>query len=63
MATKQKPCTVTPKHSWTFVSNVKFTRASHGPGGSRVSISLRGKYRCECGEVKYAAAQIAREIP
>lgn len=62
MATKQKPCTLAAKHSWKFVTNVKFTRASHGPSGSRVSISLRGKYCCECGEVKYAAAQIVREV-
>lgn len=62
MATKQKPCPLAAKHSWAFVANVKFTRSSYGPSGSRVSISLRGKYRCKCGEVKYAAAQITREI-
>lgn len=62
MAIKQKQCTLAPRHSWTFVTNVKFTRTSSGPGGSRVSISLRGKYRCECGEVKYAAELITREI-
>lgn len=58
MANKQKPCSLAPKHSWAFVTNVKFTRASHGPTSSRVSMSLRGKYRCACGEVKYAAPAI-----
>lgn len=54
MATKQKPCTVGTKHSWTFVKNVTLTDVKIVIGsGSRAHIRYRGLYRCAGGRRKY----------
>lgn len=63
MATKQKPCTLAPKHEWEHVKNVTFTNANYGPSGSRVKISYRGKYRCACGAVRYGIARDEQPAP
>lgn len=41
-------CTRGKRHTWVFVKNV--TRVNNS--GSRVTISSRGKYTCECGQEK-----------
>jgi hypothetical protein len=43
-----KPCTLGKRHKWTHIKNVRF-----GSIGLRTaSFSLKGLYRCECGEEK-----------
>ncbi|WP_441280619.1 hypothetical protein [Tardiphaga sp. 862_B3_N1_1] len=49
MTTKPKPCTSGPKHQWAWLKNTTVTKGSM----RQVHISLRGLYRCECGERKY----------
>lgn len=61
MRTKQKPCTLAPKHKWEFVRNVELVKASYGPTGSRVQISYRGQYKCACGEKRLGQSQSAGE--
>lgn len=53
MAIKLKPCTVGPKHSWTFKKNVTLKSVRITPKGTIAHIRYRGLYRCACGEQKY----------
>lgn len=50
--TKTKPCTNGPRHSWTWVKNFNRTRITHTARGSSAQISLKGLYRCACGETR-----------
>ena len=43
-----KPCTQGPRHKWTWLKNT----TSSLIGGRGASFSLRGIYRCACGERK-----------
>lgn len=43
-----KPCTHGPRHKWTWLKNT----TSGQIGGRGASFSLRGIYRCACGERK-----------
>lgn len=47
-----KPCTLAPKHKWTFDRNV--TQGTFGPG--TLTMSVRGLYRCACGATRIGAA-------
>jgi hypothetical protein len=46
---KTKPCTLGPKHKWQWVENVTIRNVTMNSRGTRISISLRGLYKCECG--------------
>lgn len=52
MNQKIKPCTHGARHKWQFVKNTTNAQA----GGRGISISLRGIYRCECGQKKLGEA-------
>lgn len=52
MSAKPKPCTLGPKHKWTWLKNTKTYKGSFTGGGHAVQISLKGIYKCECGEKK-----------
>lgn len=43
-----KKCTLAPRHQWTWTKNT----TSGQVGGRGISLSLRGIYRCKCGEQK-----------
>lgn len=43
-----KKCTLGPKHKWTFVKNVTIENRKV----AWVQFSLRGRYKCACGETK-----------
>ena len=45
-------CTLAPQHKWVFQRNVV---SSKGVGGGVTKLSLRGKYRCACGETRIGA--------
>lgn len=47
MATK--PCTKGPRHTWTWVNNCTSAKIT----GRSASFTLRGRYRCACGAVKF----------
>lgn len=48
-----KTCSITNgKHKWTFVKNVSKATMTFGPKGSHGTLSVRGLYRCECGETR-----------
>jgi hypothetical protein len=57
MATKIKPCTLGPKHSWAWKRNVTLKSASITPRGTTVKLSWRGDYRCACGEQRYGQSK------
>lgn len=44
-----KPCTLGAKHKWTHVRDVTIRDIKMGPSGTRVKLSARGEYTCECG--------------
>lgn len=46
-------CALSKRHKWQFMYNVQTTTMTLRTG----SISLRGLYKCECGEKKYGAYQ------
>lgn len=50
-----KPCTLGPKHQWTFVRNVEVGAVQVGRLGSVGRFSLKGLYRCQCGAAKNGA--------
>jgi hypothetical protein len=50
---KTKPCTLGPKHKWAHVRDVTFKNVDMGPSGTRVRLSCRGAYMCECGATRY----------
>lgn len=43
-----KKCTLAPRHQWTWTKNVTNGQV----GGRGINLSLRGIYRCKCGEQK-----------
>lgn len=49
-----KPCTLGKRHKWAFVNNVT-TASSTGTG---FRLTRRGKYRCECGEIKLGQSAV-----
>jgi hypothetical protein len=53
MVAKTKPCTLGPKHKWTHVRDVTFKSITQGPSGTRMTLSCRGGYKCECGATRY----------
>lgn len=53
MSSKTKPCTVGARHKWQFVKNTTSTNV----GGRSIGFSLRGIYRCECGQKKLGDAE------
>lgn len=53
MASKTKPCTLAPKHTWAWKRNVTLKFVSMTPSGTTMRISYRGDYRCYCGEQRY----------
>lgn len=54
---KQKPCTLGPRHKWEWVRDTTVKHVSLGTLGSRMSISRKGIYKCNCGGLKYGAAR------
>lgn len=46
---KTKKCTLGIKHKWEFIENI----TNPSIIGSSATLTLCGKYRCACGEVKY----------
>lgn len=52
MSAKPKPCTLGPKHKWTWLKNAKITMFTFGGRASAGQLSLKGIYKCECGEKK-----------
>lgn len=49
MTKNAKPCTIGPKHKWSWQRNVAVMKATYGPRGNSVQMSLRGLYKCQCG--------------
>ena len=45
---KTKPCTLGPRHKWTWMKNVTQTTQS----GRSFRMSARGLYKCKCGATK-----------
>lgn len=45
---KIKPCTLGPRHKWTWVKNIIKTTQS----GRSFRMSVKGRYQCECGATK-----------
>lgn len=56
MTTKNKACTLTPKHKWTWVKNVVQQSITYSAVGNSARMSLKGLYKCECGERKLGTA-------
>lgn len=52
MAAKQKPCTLGSKHKWIWVRNITISTIKYTPRGTTGHHSLRGEYKCECGEIR-----------
>lgn len=52
MSAKPKQCTFGPKHKWVWLKNTRIGKGSFAGGGHTVQISLKGIYKCECGEKK-----------
>lgn len=49
---KVPPCTIGPKHKWTWVVNFTQGSMTFSSRGSTGRLTLKGKYRCECGAVR-----------
>lgn len=52
-----KPCTKGTRHKWTWVKDSTVKSIHIGAIGGRATISRKGVYKCECGEVKYGMAR------
>lgn len=52
MTERAKPCKTGPRHTWAWVKNV----ANAQIGGRSARFTLRGLYRCTCGQQKVGAA-------
>ncbi len=52
MKTTTKPCTNGPRHTWTWAKNTTTARI----GANTARFSLRGLYRCACGQQKAGPA-------
>lgn len=46
-----RACTTGNRHKWEFAHN----RITHSGGPRTIRISMRGVYRCACGETKLGA--------
>lgn len=46
---KAEPCTLGPKHKWTWLKNITNQSITYSSRGTSVRMSLRGLYKCECG--------------
>jgi hypothetical protein len=57
MATKQKPCTVGPRHKWDWVKDKTVKTGTIGMHSATMQISRKGVYKCICGELKYGEAK------
>lgn len=56
MAEKIKPCSLFKRHKWVWARNVNVrTGRLYASGAASVSITLKGRYLCECGETKLGA--------
>ena len=54
---KTPVCTLGVKHKWVFVKNGQVTKTSSSMGGGcSVQISLRGLYKCACGQSRIGQA-------
>lgn len=51
---KPRTCTLGKRHKWQFVRNVKFAQVSM----QSTSLSIRGLYKCACGETKHGNPEI-----
>lgn len=49
---KTPPCTLGPKHKWTWVRNFTQSSITYLSRGSSCRISLKGEYKCECGQTR-----------
>lgn len=52
-----KPCTIGKRHKWTFVNNQTVTSGTL----TTIRLSLKGLYRCECGEKKFGEPEVTSE--
>ena len=50
---KTKPCTLGPRHSWTWKKNVRVGSLTVTSSGSTGRFSLKGLYTCACGATKH----------
>lgn len=53
---KTKPCTLGPRHKWTWIKNVSVGSLVHTPRGTHGQFTLKGLYRCQCGHKKHGQA-------
>lgn len=53
---KPKPCTLGPKHKWEFVKNFSSTKSVFNGRGSFATMTLRGYYKCLCGQDRIGQA-------
>lgn len=58
MIIKTPKCTKAPRHTWSFVKNVKAGSITVSGRGSHGRFTLKGLYRCECGATKHAAPDL-----
>lgn len=52
-AIKTKPCTLGPRHSWSWKKNVRVGSLTVTSRGSTARYSLKGLYTCACGATKH----------
>lgn len=50
-----RKCKLGSRHKWVFQHNVQITRIN----GNRGSVSLRGLYKCQCGEQKQGSPGVS----
>ena len=50
---KTSPCTNGPRHKWQLVKNVNVGNFKVTARGTLGSFSLRGLYKCQCGQRKH----------
>lgn len=57
--------TICLKHKWSFVKNMKFTKAIYRQSGpSTITVSIRGVYKCDiCGKTSKRTANPNAEMP
>ncbi len=49
---KINTCTIGPKHQWLWIKNITNKKVTYSARGTAVQLSLRGLYKCACGELK-----------
>ena len=52
-----KPCTLGKRHKWEFVKSITSQKVHLSAKGTTVQLSMRGLYRCQCGEKKLGDAR------